>query len=91
MEKLSHSRLIKDSIKDHINELAERIDFDTDSFSGTRVNKIGNKTYKATLDLGKRECPLIVTRESGMNDYLQKPFKQKQLLDILEMWLPVRT
>lgn len=28
-------------------------------------------------------------KRSGMNDYLSKPFKQKQLLSILNQWLPV--
>jgi len=60
LEKLSGSILIKNSIRDNIDELAGLLGSKIDAFQGTRVKKIGKDRYKAILDLGSENRTLII-------------------------------
>ncbi len=65
----------------------------------------GMDGFETTRTLREEECrtPIIALTahvrkedisscfEAGMNDYLSKPFRQKQLLDIISKWLPQET
>lgn len=62
---------------------------DMDGVEATkRIRKAGNKTPIIALTAHVRTEEIDRCLQAGMNDCLNKPFRQQQLLDILDKWLP---
>jgi CheY-like chemotaxis protein len=62
---------------------------DMDGFEATRALRERNYTTPVialTAHVGKDD--MVRCLEAGMNDCLSKPFRQKQLLDMINKWLP---
>lgn len=62
---------------------------DMDGFEATRqIRKKDTQTPIIALTAHVRTEEIDRCLQAGMNDCLNKPFRQKQLLDILDKWLP---
>ena len=62
---------------------------DMDGIEATRrIRKADNETPIIALTAHVRTEEIDRCLQAGMNDCLNKPFRQKQLLDILVKWLP---
>ena len=62
---------------------------DMDGFEATRqIRKTDNETPIIALTAHVRTEETDRCLQAGMNDCLNKPFRQQQLLDILDKWLP---
>jgi len=62
---------------------------DLDGIQTTQaLRAAGNQTPIVALTAQAMKGDQERCLDAGMNDYLSKPFKQKQLLDILHRWLP---
>ena len=60
-----------------------------DGFVATRLIRDTDKdTPIIALTAHVRTEEIDRCLQAGMNDYLNKPFRQQQLLDILDKWLP---
>ena len=65
---------------------------DMDGFEATRTLRERNcatPIIALTAHVGREDIARCF--EAGMNDCLNKPFRQKQLLDMIEKWLPPRS
>lgn len=56
-----------------------------------RLRALGCRAPIVALTARAQRDDPELCRQAGMNDYLGKPFKQKELLDMISRWLPEAT